>query len=274
MSTRASETRHAFPSKLPRAVKRRAGASNVEQTPFAVRASGLSVSPELRRYVRARLGAKLRGLAPHIERLTARFEDINGPRGGVDIVCKIKVVLAGLPSVVVEERANAERPAFDAAADAVTRAVRKHVSRARSVGTRSRRAPRTGRAVARTAGAERETDPGSFIGRRVGRSGENLRAALKRPEKKRRDVPVDTAKPGVSATDRKAGGGSTARRNTKARTSKATATLEDSRRTRPSRKSTRKSANRTKGGTNLEARSVRRARSPKRRATKPAARAQ
>lgn len=34
-----------------------------------------------------------------------------------------------------------------------------------------------------------------------------------RPGRRRRDVPVDTAQPGVSATDRRAGGGSTAMRN-------------------------------------------------------------
>ncbi|HEU4521593.1 MAG TPA: hypothetical protein VFT12_06300 [Thermoanaerobaculia bacterium] len=96
------------------------------------------------------------------------------------------------------------------------------------------------------------TDDGSVIGRRVGRGPANLKAALDRPEKRRRDQPVDTSAPGVSASDRKAGYGSTARRNTKARTTKATATLEDSRQDRPSRKSSRKSANRTKSATNLE----------------------
>jgi hypothetical protein len=57
----------------------------------------------------------------------------------------------------------------------------------------------------------------------------------------------------VSANERRAGGGSTARRNTKARLgkSKQVAALEDSR-TKPSRKSTRRSATRTKQGTPKE----------------------
>jgi hypothetical protein len=49
----------------------------------------------------------------------------------------------------------------------------------------------------------------------------------------------------VSASDRRAGGHATARRNTLARAPRASAMLEDSR-TRPSRKSTRRSANRGK----------------------------
>ena len=121
------------------------------------------------------------------------------------------------------------------------------------------------------AGVERDvaSDAGSVIGRRVGRGAVNLAAALDRPEKRRRDNPVDTSQPGVSATDRKAGYGSTARRNTMARTTKATATLEDSRQDRPSRKSTRKSANRTKSATSIQKRVVSKARSASARAGKP-----
>ena len=86
---------------------------------------------------------------------------------------------------------------------------------------------------------------GSVIGRRVGRGTTAVDRALARPEKARRDAYLDTAAPGVSATARKAGGGSSARRNALARPRRATATLEDSRGT-PSRKSTRRSANRAK----------------------------
>ena len=77
----------------------------------------------------------------------------------------------------------------------------------------------------------------------------------------------DTAKPGVSATSKKAGGRSTARRNVKKRAPRATATLEDSR-TTPSRKSTRRSANRQKSATPKQRTVQLASRSPKRRATR------
>jgi hypothetical protein len=77
----------------------------------------------------------------------------------------------------------------------------------------------------------------------------------------------------VSATDRKAGAGSTASRNQSKRAAKkGGATLEDSATGRPSRKSTRKSANRTKPTSNLQRRAIRKARAPKTRAHKAAAR--
>ncbi len=111
----------------------------------------------------------------------------------------------------------------------------------------------------------------SLIGRRVGQGAANLERALERPEKQRRDTPVDTALPGVSATDRKAGGGSTARRNSKRNTARATSALEDSARDRPSRKSTRKSANRAKPDSNLTRRQLRKIRSPSARAARASA---
>ena len=69
----------------------------------------------------------------------------------------------------------------------------------------------------------------------------------KRRPRPRRDFPVDTSKPGVSATDRRAGYGRTSRRNFSERSAaNAPYALEDSATGRPSRKSTRKSANRAK----------------------------
>jgi len=69
----------------------------------------------------------------------------------------------------------------------------------------------------------------------------------KRPSRPRRDVPVDTSMPGISASNRKVGGGFTAGRNFSRRSAAgAPYALEDSATGRPSRKSTRKSANRSK----------------------------
>jgi hypothetical protein len=117
-------------------------------------------------------------------------------------------------------------------------------------------------------------DDGSEVGRRVGHTTANQKRAAARPEKTRRDRPVDTAKPGVAADDRKAGYGHTARRNTKLNTRKATAMLEDSVQERPSRKSTRRASNRIKQATQLTSRVKRNvAKSPSARAFRAAAKA-
>jgi hypothetical protein len=94
-----------------------------------------------------------------------------------------------------------------------------------------------------------------------------------RPPRPRRDQPVDTSLPGVSATDRKAGGGSTAGRNASARAGrKGGARLEDSATGKPSRTSTRKSAGRSKRTTNLQQRAQRATSAPSRQATRDRAR--
>jgi hypothetical protein len=109
-----------------------------------------------------------------------------------------------------------------------------------------------------------------LIGRRVGRAQANLLRAAHRP-RGRRDEWIDTSLPGVSSTDRKAGGGSTAARNTKLRLRGMGYTLEDSAQ-KPTRKSTRKSANRAKSGSKLARKQRRTAHAPKRHATRASVR--
>ena len=252
--------------------KRKRGATTAPETPLAIRTAGTSVDGKLRTYVAERLGRQLGKSALHVERVSVRFRDINGPRGGKDKLCRIKVVVSGLPSVITEERDKAKRAAFDLAAASCERTLRRQLGKARAR-LPQRRLPAAVASVRRDASfAVSEQERGSLIGRRVGRGPDNLERALDRPEKRRRDQPIDTAEVGVSATARKAGGGFTARRNTKRNMRGMTATLEDSLRDRPSRKSTRRSANRAKQGTGLERRQTAKVTSPRARARRASAR--
>jgi ribosome-associated translation inhibitor RaiA len=113
----------------PKARPRTSGRTSVAETPLAVRTSGIDVDRDLRGYIHGRLGWRLGKFARHIERLTVRFEDVNGPKGGVDTVCRIKVVFAGLPTVIVEELGDDAFAAFNRADDRVERAVRHAVGR-------------------------------------------------------------------------------------------------------------------------------------------------
>ncbi len=241
-----------FVSAVSKNEKTLTGRSDIWTLPLTLR-SRPKLDDAQRATVRQQLGRKLENFAQHIERVSVRFEDANGPRGGIDTVCRMKVVLRALPSVVVEERATTALIAAGRAAATAGRTVRRTLRRA------GWSAPRAGRRSAARASTVRSAprgkslpeDQGSLICRRVGRAAANLERALARPEKRRRDVPIDTAAPGVSASDRRAGFGATAARNTKRNTAGMTAALEDSR-TKPSRKSTRKSENRAKGAALLE----------------------
>jgi hypothetical protein len=74
---------------------------------------------------------KLGKFVPSIERVTVRLSDVNGPKGGPDQRCQIKVVLSGLPSVVVNETDVTIARSIDRAISAVADAVGRRVQRRR-----------------------------------------------------------------------------------------------------------------------------------------------
>jgi len=210
-----------FAATVSRPDRRESGRTWAPTTPLAVRTSGLPIDPELRRRIHRRLGWRLGKFAPRIERLTVRFEDVNGPRGGVDVACRIKAVVSGIPSLVVSELAGDPVEAFDRAGHRLARVVKRALGRARERGH---------------VGARQVPDlPPEW----TDQGGESRQAAASR----------------VAA--------STAARNRKRRAPRATVALEGSAQSRPSRKSTRKSANRAKHANKLARRERRRASSPK-----------
>jgi hypothetical protein len=187
--------------------------------------------------------------------------------------------MSDVPSVIVESTGVDATHAFDSASHRIERAVRSSLGRPKDWRVRTARATqgpsrrkvskKTSKKVSRAKQVPNAPPAaGSLIGRRVGRSEKNLEVAIEH----RRARHVDTSAPGVSASDKKAGGGATAARNPSLRARKATVALEDSATGKPSRKSTRGGTQRAKSGSKQRRRAVRVARSPKRRASKAQAR--
>lgn len=69
--------------------------------------------------------------ASYVERASVRITDVNGPKGGVDHRCAIKVVLAGLPEVIVERTDSTLQRAVGSAIIAAGQAVQRAVQRRR-----------------------------------------------------------------------------------------------------------------------------------------------
>lgn len=124
MSNRTSFTR-----RLPKAAKRTAGRTGAPRVPANIRVFGVDLSREERARIRHGLGVKLGKYGTSIERATVRVLDVNGPRGGIDKLCRIKVVLSGLPSVVFESQARTLKDAINGALSGTERAVRRSVQR-------------------------------------------------------------------------------------------------------------------------------------------------
>jgi hypothetical protein len=96
-----------------------------------VRVIGVELDEENRALIRRKLGMKPGKFVASIERVTVRVTDMNGPRSGVDRVCNLKVVLSGLPSVVVDRRHVAPHAAIDLALRAAEQSIRRRVGRRR-----------------------------------------------------------------------------------------------------------------------------------------------
>ena len=126
------QTRKPLVARVPRALKRAGNRTSKPGIPANIRVDGLTLDEADREYIRRRLGEKLGRYAKSVERVSVRLRDINGPRGGVDVRCRIKVVLSGLSSVLVENQAATFRPALTAALAGAERAVRRALQRTRT----------------------------------------------------------------------------------------------------------------------------------------------
>ncbi len=128
----SSSKRAPLTGRVPRALKRYAGRAEASQIPAHIRQTGGALDPDGRTYIRRKLGMKLGKFATSIERVSVRLKDENGPRGGVDQICRIKVVLYGLPSVVFEAKDASRDAAIDGALAGIERVVRRTLERRRS----------------------------------------------------------------------------------------------------------------------------------------------
>ena len=129
---RPGSAKRALPSKIARRVRRTSGRTAAPETPAHVRSLGFAIDADDLEYIHHKLGTKLGKFAHSVERVSVRLTDVNGPRGGVDKLCRIKVVLVGLPTVVIERRDPVMKAAFDVAVTTTERAVRKALQRRRT----------------------------------------------------------------------------------------------------------------------------------------------
>lgn len=76
-----------------------------------------SLTEALCSHARRRLHYALSSIAEPIQRVIVRLSDVNGPRAGMDKRCRLQLVLAGLPDVIVEDTQADLYVAIDRASD-------------------------------------------------------------------------------------------------------------------------------------------------------------
>ena len=94
-----------------------------------IRSRKIEVDEGLRAHVDRRLRFALGRFGERIAKVTVRFEDANGARGGVDKQCQIDIALRPSGNVLVEDLDADLRAVVDRAADRAARAVERHLQR-------------------------------------------------------------------------------------------------------------------------------------------------
>jgi len=71
-----------------------------------VQALNFDLTPALRQHTERRLHFALGRANGQISRLTVRLSDLNGPRGGEDKRCLLRITLTGAPTLPIESTSD------------------------------------------------------------------------------------------------------------------------------------------------------------------------
>jgi len=94
-----------------------------------IQALDFSLTDALRERVQRRIGFAFGGRDENIQRVEIRLSDINGPKGGEDMCCHIRVMLNHMPEIVIKDIQSDLYIAIDRAVDRAGRSVNRQLSR-------------------------------------------------------------------------------------------------------------------------------------------------
>jgi ribosome hibernation promoting factor len=96
-----------------------------------LRCEGYSAPDRLRSHVQRRLGQALGRFRDQVQWARVWLKDVNGPRGGHDKLCQVQLRVKGTSDIILQERQEDARSAFDRAAARVIHALLRQVARQR-----------------------------------------------------------------------------------------------------------------------------------------------
>jgi len=99
-----------------------------------IRAIDSPLPSKLRAHLLQRLRFALWRFRDRVARISVRLSDLNGPRGGQDKMCRLRIKLRGPGEVLIEDREADLRTAIDRAADRAGRSLGRRLHRIRGFG--------------------------------------------------------------------------------------------------------------------------------------------
>jgi ribosome-associated translation inhibitor RaiA len=94
-----------------------------------VRRQGIEINEEVREHLKRRLAFALGRFSQRVERVQVFLVEQNGPRGGIDKLCRILLRVRGLQDIVVEDRDAQLYPLIDRTINRMGQVVRRELGR-------------------------------------------------------------------------------------------------------------------------------------------------
>jgi ribosome hibernation promoting factor len=105
---------------------------------LSIKSHDLELSDALKAYTERRLRGSLLGFAERLESVEVRLSDVNGPRGGADKNCAIRVILRQLGVVFARAKGRHVYSTVDCAASRLRSALVRRLGRRRADRRRAR----------------------------------------------------------------------------------------------------------------------------------------
>jgi ribosomal subunit interface protein len=102
-----------------------------------IQARDFELTDSLRDYAERRLRFAFTASSNYIQRITMRLSDVNGPRGGEDKLCNIKVTLKTYSDVIIKDVESDMYAAINRAADRAGRNVQRKIRRQQTIRRKS-----------------------------------------------------------------------------------------------------------------------------------------
>ena len=104
---------------------------------LTIKARGIELTEELQTFITRRVHFAMSRMVDVVRRVDVNVIDVNGPRGGVDKLCRVRVHGLGLPEIIIEERDAQTESAVATATARASRAVLRAIARRRPIFLRS-----------------------------------------------------------------------------------------------------------------------------------------